>query len=409
MAAHSRSPRLAHAAARSRAALLLALAVLGGGCASVQPELGQMAQAYSMAVEEHERNEMLLNILRASNTLPMHFTTIATMLGQGTLSATSKLSALVSPLSEGQLASELQSSRRFDFTLSSLNNQQFTKGFLADIAVGDLHVLDSSGQIPRELLYMLLFNRVTVHSRGEALRVMTNSGAPADFASFEQAVAELVKAGLRTESYRRSMIVGPELTRPEAATIVGDSLRNLQNLLDLPEGEWFSLQTVPGTTDRYRVQVRALRNRFCMDPPSRAASAFSGLGAGIDCRPDVLAEAAPSAPIADSLRIDLRSTRDVLRYLGTLVREQLRERDPWVARLSRGTFGGDARTILQVRRGAAPAGSKVIAQTQYFGETFHVPMEDSGLSAQVFEMLSILMALNKVPGSVPASPGVLLR
>ena len=393
--------------------LLLAPLVLGG-CSTVRPDLGQMSQAYSLAVEEHDRNSMLLNMVRASHGLPMHFTTIATLMGQGTLTGSASLSSLVSPFAEGKLSTELQSSRRFDFTLSSLDNQQFTKSFLSDVPLSDVHVLDSSGLIPRELLYMLLLSRISLDRHAADEQDFRNLPTAAGFAHFRTLLSELIAAGFRTESYRRPLEIGPVLTRDEAVRFVGDSVRNLHNLVNLPEDDWFSLAPVKGAPGSFQVIVRDRTTRFCMLPRLRERFTRVHLPASTDCRLSIL-DAAASAPLDWNRRlvVDIRSTRDVLRYLGALVRAQVGEGgERWTAALTVPTVPGGAvqeLPLLVVRKGPVPQGLRVIAEAAHMGENYYVPLEGSGLSAQIFEMLSLLMAMNKVPGSIPASPGVLVR
>ncbi len=393
----------------------LALALLAlGGCSTVRPDLGQMSQAYSLAVEEHDRNSLLLNMVRAAYGLPMHFTTIATMMGQGTLSGSASLSSLVSPFAEGKLTTELQTSRRFDFTLSSLDNQQFTRNFLSDVPLGDVHVLDSSGLIPRELLYMLLLSRVSFDRLASDGQDYRNFPTAQGYTEFRGLVVDLIGAGFRTESFRRPMEIGPVLTRDEAVRFVGDSVRNLHNLVNLPEDDWFSLSPVAGTPGSFQVVVRDRRTRFCLLSTLRAKFARANLPASTECRIDIFDDPRSGSPNwSIRLEVDIRSTRDVLRYLGALVRAQnAAGADNWKATLNVASVPGGPREeqpLLVVRRGPVPDGVRVIAEASHLGENYYVPLEGSGLSAQVFEMLSLLMAMNKVPGSIPASSGVLVR
>ncbi|MEN9944745.1 MAG: hypothetical protein RLY18_703, partial [Pseudomonadota bacterium] len=61
----------------------LACPIVFGGCASISPDIGDMTQAYSETVEKHERNQILKNLLRAGDSIPMSFTTVPTIIGSG--------------------------------------------------------------------------------------------------------------------------------------------------------------------------------------------------------------------------------------------------------------------------------------------------------------------------------------
>ena len=103
----------------------------------------------------------------------------------------------------------------------------------------------------------------------------------------------------------------------------------------------------------------------------------------------------------------------MFRYRGYIARMQTRADAPWLATL-RATQGQSAvavadQAMLVVRRGVPAAGVKVIAAAEHFGEHFYIPLEGSGHSAKGIDFLSVLMAMHKVSGAIPGSPGVLLN
>jgi hypothetical protein len=65
--------------------------------------------------------------------------------------------------------------------------------------------------------------------------------------------------------------------------------------------------------------------------------------------------------------------------------------------------------ILLVQKGYPLNMEQLIATTSYQGTSYHVPLSQSGYSARVFDLLSVMGTMNKIPGSIPASPGVLIR
>jgi len=62
-----------------------------------------------------------------------------------------------------------------------------------------------------------------------------------------------------------------------------------------------------------------------------------------------------------------------------------------------------------VNKGNVGFGERTIASVDYFGNAYSVPLTDNGYSAVVFDLLSLLVTMNKIPGSIPASPGILVK
>ena len=72
--------------------------------------------------------------------------------------------------------------------------------------------------------------------------------------------------------------------------------------------------------------------------------------------------------------------------------------------------GGSGWQLAQINIGKmlAPKGDP-LAVAVYRGQTCHVPRDDGSDSAQVFQYLSLLVTLSKIPGAIPASPAMLVR
>jgi len=112
------------------------------GCKAIGPDFNDMTAAYTGSMEVHQRNTILINIMRAAYDMPMTFTDIPTVLGQGLAQGQAGLTANImsleptsvpgffsaAPQSNASLQAGLTVSRQFSFSLSSLDNQQFTKG-----------------------------------------------------------------------------------------------------------------------------------------------------------------------------------------------------------------------------------------------------------------------------------------
>jgi hypothetical protein len=64
--------------------------------------------------------------------------------------------------------------------------------------------------------------------------------------------------------------------------------------------------------------------------------------------------------------------------------------------------------LLVVEKGRGNA-MNALTSVKYQGETYTVPAESDSYTREVLNIVSQLLTLNKVPGSIPASPAVLIK
>jgi hypothetical protein len=64
--------------------------------------------------------------------------------------------------------------------------------------------------------------------------------------------------------------------------------------------------------------------------------------------------------------------------------------------------------LLVVRKND-PSGKSFASIKNLDGDIYSIPTENNGYSAMVIRIISQLLSLNKIPGSIPSSPGILLR
>lgn len=102
-----------------------------------------MAVTYNDTMDQIERNTALLNMLRAGDDLPMAFTALSYVSGNGSLSGgmsggeSLSLSSFSSRSYNANL--NLSVNRGFSFTLNSLDNEQFMRGFLEEMPLDKLN------------------------------------------------------------------------------------------------------------------------------------------------------------------------------------------------------------------------------------------------------------------------------
>ena len=109
------------------------LAVSLSSCSLLRPEFSEMSATYGEVVEKYQVNNILVNIVRASQQRPLSFLDIPTVIGSGSVSVSAAL--LSKGLADGGLAAGLSTGNSFSFTQASLDNSSFMSGFLTQIPV----------------------------------------------------------------------------------------------------------------------------------------------------------------------------------------------------------------------------------------------------------------------------------
>jgi hypothetical protein len=150
---------------RSRGATLLAAGVFAAtgfllGC-TTQRNLAENAVSFNQAVERAQNDVLLLNVVRASERLPMYLTDISKITGSikmevdGGISMVEKTRRTFKPTLTGIYALNPT------FEVPVMNTQEFMKGFLSPLDLKTLAYYQDTGW-PMELLYFLVVRKVVV-------------------------------------------------------------------------------------------------------------------------------------------------------------------------------------------------------------------------------------------------------
>ena len=351
--------------------------------------------------------------------MSMSFQTVPTIVGTGLLEGNASLSGMLagSFLDGASASGSLKSSRSFNFTLASLDNEKFTSAFLRDIPLETINVF-SSGDFDRQVLLTLVLQSITLNpGRPGAERLLNNAQDREAFGRFQATVANLVAAGLRTEVVQRLTPIGTDLSRDEL-------LRHYYNapLGQSPDVRVMQLGSAQ-TSPSFRLVRVSRATRFCLSTAQYETLTGLKLPAALNCRPAGLGWLASGSELlvgeslhpeaqGEVLNFNIRSTRDVYRFVGLLARVQdgVQAWQPRV-RLSKPDAAQSAgdHPLIVVHKGAPPPGVRVLAVAEHMGSTYHVPYDEAGLSRRVFEYLSLLLSTSMVKDAIPTSPGILIR
>ena len=114
------------------------------------------------------------------------------------------------------------------------------------------------------------------------------------------------------------------------------------------------------------------------------------------------------------LIVRIRSANNIFEYLGQVVKAQLSEKPylvtlpPSATTLKDNSDELNKYALIVVNKGVSSQKPFAIVEG-VDGETYSIPKSNSGYSTLSIKLLSQLMSLQKIPGSIPASPSVLLK
>ena len=294
--------------------MVLALAaLLLPGC-SLSGAIGAHSIDYNGSVETATNTLLVMNVLRARDRAPLHFTTIGAIHGAFSLSA--GLGYDLTAVNNGVQPALLAASNP-SFDIGPLDRQEFARGLLRPIDPALFRLLSDRG-VPDALLLHLLVARF---DEGPGGRSIPND--PADPAPFAAEVARLTRYGrLQFNGYTRLIPVGPRLTAAQAAA-----------------PEFLATLHEPGLTVRpdgggWRIFRPASQLALCVAGPGGRYTAYNMDNdppqvspmdqAGDPCLADEVADAPdpPGQATTPGNAWFLRSVDDVFTYLGAVQRQE---------------------------------------------------------------------------------------
>lgn len=400
------------------------------GCASVMPDFADMSHSYQVAIEKQGNSNLLLNIVRAAKMMPMSFVEIPNIVGTGSLLTTPTLGGTVIGVpGQSSIAPSFSMAlgRTFTFTQSSLENAEFTKQFILPIPVETINFFTRDNYLPDEVIFSLVVESIGIRTPDNKVKTYTNDPTEPEYVEFRDLLQKLVDYGLTTEMINVETPVGPQLDSSKLTDAVFQFLTVsavTQNLV---------LKEVSKKDSIYQVVRTKKAGRLCFEESSYADEVREQFGSGYFCTIGSYENAAQTLGSGDavepppaategrndtgksSLTIRLRSNREIFNYLGLVMSVQKGNGDSIVSlrtpqiKAAGGTKPKAPDTPLLVVRSDPPGNEKSLVSVEYDGTSYSVPARDNGYSNSVLIILSHLVSLNKVQGTMPPQPGVLLK
>lgn len=399
-----------------------------GGCTSpLTPDFGQMSAKYANSLEQYQINMIFQNILRASENRPVSFLDMPTINGSGSIGVTPSVSALFTGgaipynasyqviqggLSFATPSASLTLNNTFNFTQSSLDNAVFWKNYLSELPKETVKYF-SHNHIPKEVILSLAIDDIEIFEPNGKSSVLINNPLRPDHPQFQQSLYKLIDNGFTAELIDTSEKLGPPLTLDKIAPRFGDkafAMFKESNITLKPVGS--------STNPLYQpIQVSSMY-KLCINSDQYANYLpTKKYGQTFYCEnnsQEDLEKTSAAKKAQPTLIVRIRSTNNVFEYLGKVVRAQLSEK-PYLITLppTVGTFNSsrgklNQHALLVVNKDKpTPKSFAVIEGLD--GGIYSIPSEDNGYSSLAIKLLAQLMSLQKVPGSIPASPSVLLK
>lgn len=415
--------------------LCLASTLVGCGTGSIS--FREMSSAYREVVEGYSNDNILLNIVRSSKTMPLSFLDIPSVMGTGAVSGSLNLGGTMYNANPASIAgffsgsgngqsnatgtAGLSVSNNFTFTQSSLDNAQFLGSFLTAIQPQTIQNLINNDLFPKSILYTLVIDRIEIlDPKGETIKSFVNDPYDPNYKNFQVALYKLLDSGLATETTTQKQVLSPPMTVKE----LNQNMSALVASYALPGVALLPADNSNPKNPTFQLARISSQSRMCLNKRSPetkieeqfAESAFCSSTNDLSSRSNTDLQGANK----NALAIKLRSTQKVFHFLGSLIEMQNATNNSKIIRVKNSALFGTNPKIIDMpddENNSFPlfiveknqSISNPIAKVTYMGDTYSIPNDGKSASSTVFTLISGMLTLNKVAGSIPPSPAVLIK
>ena len=397
--------------------------LLAATACTFSDDLTGQAGRFNRSLEELQNEALVLNIVRQSYNAPVSFTQISVVRGSGTIGGTLTMPMPTITAGPGQgdvtrqivygpNSATIQTNANFD--MATLDSKEFWVGLMTPLTADTLGFFIRQG-VPRDLLFYLYVQKVEIGD-GKAKQILINDPEDPNFGEFSRQLDEALALGFTTTPVTRTLPYGPPLTPSQAGRI--------KDLTELAKSGMLLVPVPTKTGTAYQIQVTRTTSVLCFDQALATSRMAANLPADSTCTgmaapPPAAGAKGAGAPASQSqvqghaftyvrkssgkqdvmVKIYPRSTYDILRYLGALVRYRRDHRnDRPVIDAAAPTF--PAHDMFVLERGPFAASSFI--SVWYRGETYSVP-GTSPSSIQVLSLVRQLIALSTSVNALPPS------
>jgi hypothetical protein len=315
----------------------------------------------------------------------------------------------------------------FNFTQSSLDNQSFMQSFLSDLKPEDINSLTNNSAGPKSILYSLVIENIQIRDgEGNVLQHFNNDPTSPRYAEFQRILYRLIDSGLKTEVVNQREV----LSGPIDLDFVSQNLDKVSSFYSMPNVRLVPVKDKSDARQYEFVRITPI-TRMCLIKNKSEENLEKQFTDSAFCNPQYKNSDIPHNLIGDlskpgvshsdkhSLAIKLRSPRNIYSFLGSIVSLQLKA-DPKIIKVKNSDlFASNPASIHDLNDDASSLplfevfknnqSIRPIAAVKYRGSTYSIPADRTSRSREVLVLLSEILTLSKVPGSIPASPAVLIN
>ena len=402
-----------------------------------------MSASYREVIEQYSNDNILLNIVRTANNMPMSFLDIPSVVGSGSITTNAGISTNVvsanpssftgfysaanmqdSSMTSGSIGLSLNNG--FTFTQSSLDNSSFMMAFLKDVPIEFIDLKGTERLRPKTVEYTLLIESIVLRSQDESKVIrFVNDPLDASHRDFQDILLSLVNTGLKTEKRAKKVPISSQMSEAEFNSYSkswGDAI-----ITNISNGTFLIDKTVKGGSSKLQLVKLDIDSYICVNKYSAKAQLGELLNESAYCAKSAKNEFENSNPsnLPEVLRItkgaknmdltiNIRSVGNVFDFLGSVMLVQ--QQDPSKMLMINPVNSGlgnyytgyqSPSPLFRVYKDNRDI--KMSTSVSYKGSTYSIAENDDSYSKVVMEYLSTLLTITKVPGSIPPSPAVLVR
>jgi hypothetical protein len=403
----------------ARGLALAASCLALSGCITLG-SIGDRGIALNEGIGGWQNRGVLLNLVRASRGEPLYFLSLNNATGSGTMdfkfgyplfTLGPRLTLPQKQYSFGGGGTNvLDNSTMTQFQVNVFSNQAFYQGIMQPVSLGEVNLLLNQG-FPRELIFLLVIDKAKLTDKsGNAFFVYNDPNSP-QYQLFIQAIKAAMIHGLTTEVPNPDLMGAPATPGPSAALEAGAAGHDAA--AGGAPGGGPPNTAAPGLTVSHA-------------PPPEPQLCFEQALSTDDAKKEfaeLIAEGKPPNFCGHGPRsyrqltvrllgqdyeveVYTRSVSSIFRYLGAALAHP--EKTPVLVDYSVPSETTPEGPILNVQSQGGISGFGCFAHVYYADQAWCVPEHGPQISRDVFNVLTMLVALKQQPGDLPASSTVLV-
>lgn len=380
-------------------AAFITVITLSGCGAHYTPSFTKMSTGYAQYLAQYQTDSILMNLVRASEEKPLSFLDIPSINASGNTSQSHSIGLSLGGLAADNFtgaivsaspASSVGVGTSFNFTQSSLDNATFWKGFLTEIPMRTAGMFRTP-YIPREVIFSLLIESIEIKQPDQKSVTYFNSPLDPNYQKFSEIFYEMLHEGLEFEPVFQT-------STPVKNSNDSNSDKNS------PQKVGSNYQPSTQTLQDFRLCLKHNPNQPNL---KRNYHSEHYCGISLDERDLFNGKA--------RFVIRMRSPKNIFNYLGDVINAQHKESPIYVIlpptpETKNRKEGQSRRYVLFVVQKNPPIDLATYASAiGSYRDEYAIPKENNGYSPLVMDLLSNMIILNKISGSLPQQPAVLIR